>query len=360
MAPLREASAAPVPGSWRSRGGSASPRSSAARRMAPAPRCTTTLPSGARKATTAPPASCSSLPRTPRTRSASWGAIDMSPPSRSSAARSACRLRPRSAIIISGDSSPPPVSAQSPHGSPVISPSCRGWPTTAPLAGPEPPCASAFASGLKAASGWIQNLSARARPGTTIAPCAKAVARSSSPSTRMGAESPRTAEMPSPRASARSPTVPALTWWMMATTLPAWTVKCCPAVTGTEAAAPRAYWPTISCQRVAEPISGRASEPSGMRMKSAVRAPAGALLSLSRVRARRGGAGTACRARASWRSARASRASVMARRAGANGSRRAPGLLTAGIETWRTISCSSERATFFTSTATTSPPVRTK
>ncbi len=206
------------------------------------PRATTRLPSGARKPTTGAPESIRSAPRAPRTLSASSGAIDMSPELSPRALRKAAVVRPRSAIISSGDISPPPVSAQSAHGSPVISPSCSGWlPATAPRLAPGPPCASFFSSGLKAASGWIQNLSARARPGTSIAPAAIAWASWSSPSTRMGAESPRTDEMPSERAMARSPTVvDDPPWLMIATTLPAWMVIFCPGVTGTAAVALRA------------------------------------------------------------------------------------------------------------------------
>ena len=130
-------------------------------------------------------------------------------------------------------------------------------------------------------------------------------------------------------------------------------------MTGTADAADRAYWPSMSCQRVAEPISGRASVPSGISTNTAVGAAAGGA-SEARVRSSRGAGGTGLSPRASWRSAWASRASVSFRRAGANGKRRVPGFCTAGIETCLTRRLSSERATFFTSTATTSPLERTK
>ena len=89
--------------------GSSSPASGrpiAASRMAPDGRATTTLPSAARKPMTgAPPESNSSSVCTPRTLAASSGGIDRSsePVSRPIAARIACRVRPRSAIIASGD-----------------------------------------------------------------------------------------------------------------------------------------------------------------------------------------------------------------------------------------------------------------
>ncbi len=115
-------------------------------------------------------------------------------------------------------------------------------------------------SGTKACSGWTQKLFWPATPGMTSAPREMALASSSSPSTRMFAPPPRTAEMASPRASAPSASAPT-------------------AAAGTSPRVARAaretHSLTMSCQRVAAPIAGRASDPSAMSKKTVVAAAAG-------------------------------------------------------------------------------------
>ena len=122
------------------------------------------------------------------------------------------------AIITSSGIWPPPVSAQSAHGSPVISPSCSGVATSAGFFGAI--SGSLLRSGLNAASGWTQNRSPTPNPGATFAPLASALASSSSPRTFTGsAIPPRTADRLSPRAIARSPALDAVLL-ITATTLP--------------------------------------------------------------------------------------------------------------------------------------------
>ena len=213
-----------------------------------------------------------------------------------------------------------------------------------------------------------------------MAPWAMARASSSSPRTRTGAPPARTAEMPSPWASARSPAKPGLPGAAApplivkrATTVPALLVKRWlpltamgrPEAPGVSDCARSDHSETMSCQRVAEPIEGRASEPSGKSTKTVAAADAGTAPPPEDRPARSrwspppercsAGGGSDWRVRRSWRSARSSRASLMRRFTGANGSMRKPGSSTRGVETCRSASWSSALAIFFTSTATTCP-----
>src|SRR5439155_14965751 len=172
----------------------------AARRMGPASPFSKTLPSGARNATT----------RSPRK-------------------RISLRARRRSARAASGAASPAPATcrAQSAHGSPVICPSCSGWPdaTMRGSAGASRPAdgsvratsSRSSAVGKKTVSGCIQYRSrvpvtvetGAVHPATIRAvPAATAWASSSSARTRTGAKSARAATRPSPRAAAVPPTAP--------------------------------------------------------------------------------------------------------------------------------------------------------
>ena len=236
---------------------------------------------------------------------------------------------------------PPIISAQSAHGSPVTSPSCSGCATTV--------FSGSASSGRNARSGWIQKRPPSVTAGTTRAPPVSARASSSPARARTGAVVARTAHNASPRASARSPAVPCRTPPTMASTLPVWIATCWEAV--------RAYWPSICSQRVAEPISARASDPSGITANSAVCRDAAA--ARSRMGAASGGAMGRDK-RGSWRSARSSRLSLRALRTGWNGASRAAGAPTGGMKTCFRIDRSRVRATRFTSMPTTSPLARTK
>src|SRR6266849_4664461 len=119
-----------------------------------------------------------------------------------------------------------------------------------------------------------------AQPATILAaPAATACASSSSPSTRTGAKSARAATTPSPRAAAVPPTAPGASRDSppvnTALTFPACTVNRCVPDTATEppelarSPARRAQSDTIRCQRAADPISGRAREPSGSSTRTA-------------------------------------------------------------------------------------------
>jgi len=304
-------------------------RSTEPSRTGPVSRFKMMVPSGARKPTTGAPAICSGTARAFRTRCARTGASGNSsavpPPT------------PRRRMCA-----PPIINAQSDHGSPVTSPSCNGWTTTV--------FSGSASSGRNSCSGWIQNRSAAVTAGTTRAPSESARARSLPARARRGAALARTAASASPRASARAPVVPCRTPPTMVRTLPAWIATCCAAV--------RAYWPSICSQRVAEPISARASDPSGMTRNSAV-CRDGAVAP-SRRGAPERAAGTGRDKRGSWRNARSSRLSLNALRTGLKRASRAAGAPTAGMEACSSIARSRVRATFFTSMPTTSPLARTK
>ena len=210
--------------------------------MAPASRFTTTLPSGARNATTGAPASCSGCGRMRRSRSPNAGGIGDGSGSIAPAI-AARRIR-----------APPASSAQSAQGSPVISPSWSG-------------CASTVFSGSgrsewKAFSGWIQNRSPSDTAGTTRAPPPSARARSSPARARTGAPSDRTANRAWLRDSARSPGLSARPPATIAIALAVCTATCRAAVC--------AYRPSICSHLLAEPIAARATDPSGITTKSAV------------------------------------------------------------------------------------------
>ena len=236
--------------------------------------------------------------------------------------------------------------------------------------------------GKKTVSGCIQyrsRVSAAVETGAVhpatirAVPAATAWASSSSARTRTGAKSARAATRPSPRAAAVPPTAPGPSLGSppvnTAVTFPASSVNLCEP--DTEADAPElARRPARSvqseimrCQRAADPISGRARDPSGSSTNTAGAAVLGRAPAIGGWSSppRRGGGGTGSDMRRSFsRSARASLRRVMGRGRGSKGSSRIGGLSTAGADTWRTGRRAMAAASFCTSRTTRSPSWRTR